>query len=71
MLGTLTAFQNTSLDLNLLLPIVEINSMDNAMDIINDGQKPLALYLFTSDQTLVDKLTQQTSLMNALCTLQF
>ena len=65
----ISAFRNTSLDSKImqdeifgpLLPIVEVDTMDDAIDIINDGQKPLALYLFTLDQTLVDKVTQQTS----------
>ena len=64
-----TAFQNTTLDAKImqdeifgpLLPIIEVESMDEAIDIVNDRQKPLALYLFSSNQALVDKVTQQTS----------
>jgi aldehyde dehydrogenase (NAD+) len=35
--------------------------MDEAIDIVNEREKPLALYLFTDNQDLVDKVKQQTS----------
>lgn len=65
----ITAFQNTSLDAKImqdeifgpLLPIVEVETIDEAIDIVNDRPKPLALYVFTSDQSLIEKVTQQTS----------
>ncbi|WP_326717497.1 aldehyde dehydrogenase [Vagococcus jeotgali] len=33
-----------------ILPIIEINNLDDAIDIIKDGEKPLALYLFTKSK---------------------
>ena len=65
----ISAFQNTSLDSNImqdeifgpLLPIVEVDTMDDAIGVVNNGQKPLALYLFSNNQALIDKVTQQTS----------
>jgi aldehyde dehydrogenase (NAD+) len=65
----ITIFQNTQLDSKImqdeifgpLLPIVEVDTMDEAIDIVNDREKPLALYLFTSNQLLIEKVTQQTS----------
>ncbi|KAL7477993.1 hypothetical protein ACHAW6_003782 [Cyclotella cf. meneghiniana] len=65
----ISIFQNTSLDANImkdeifgpLLPVVEVATMEEAIDIVNDRPKPLALYLFTSNQALVDNVTEQTS----------
>lgn len=44
-----------------LLPIVEIESIDKAIDFINSREKPLALYAFSNDKTVVEKVTNQTS----------
>jgi aldehyde dehydrogenase (NAD+) len=65
----IAGLNNTSLESKImqdeifgpLLPIVEVEDMDEAIAIVNDRQKPLALYLFTNNQDLVDKVTQQTS----------
>jgi aldehyde dehydrogenase (NAD+) len=65
----ISIFRNTSLDANImkdeifgpLLPIVEVETMEEAIDIVNDRPKPLALYLFTNNQSLVEKVSQQTS----------
>lgn len=44
-----------------VLPIVTVKGMDEAMDVINDGEKPLGAYLFTNDQQKVDKFLNGTS----------
>ncbi len=44
-----------------ILPIIEIESMEQAVDFINEREKPLALYVFSNDQKTVDAISQQTS----------
>jgi aldehyde dehydrogenase (NAD+) len=44
-----------------LLPIVEVSSIDEAIDFINDRPKPLALYLFSSSSATVDRVLNETS----------
>ncbi|XP_065902137.1 aldehyde dehydrogenase, dimeric NADP-preferring-like isoform X2 [Dysidea avara] len=44
-----------------ILPIICIDDIDDAIDLINDGEKPLALYAFTSDKSVKEKLTTRTS----------
>lgn len=44
-----------------LLPIHRFNKIDEAISYIQDRAKPLALYLFAEDQTIVTKVLQQTS----------
>ena len=44
-----------------LLPIIEVASMASAIDFINQREKPLALYLFSNNQNMVDRVTTQTS----------
>ena len=44
-----------------ILPIVTIKNLDEAINVVNNGEKPLAAYLFTKDQQKVDKFLQNTS----------
>src|SRR5207237_4309630 len=44
-----------------LLPIVEVSSIDEAIDFVNDRPKPLALYLFTSSSKTIDRVLEETS----------
>jgi len=44
-----------------LLPIVSVNSIDEAIDFVNDRPKPLALYIFTSSSDTVDRVLGETS----------
>lgn len=42
-----------------ILPIIEVESMDEVVDIVTSRSKPLALYLFTSDKAVIDKITSR------------
>jgi aldehyde dehydrogenase (NAD+) len=44
-----------------LLPIIEIASMDKAIQFINDREKPLALYLFSNDDLTIKMVKNETS----------
>ncbi len=44
-----------------ILPIIAVDDLDAAIDFINDGDKPLALYVFTKDKAASDKVLAQTS----------
>ncbi|KAJ7372496.1 Aldehyde dehydrogenase 3 member B1 [Desmophyllum pertusum] len=44
-----------------LLPIVDIESLDDAIDFINDRDKPLALYIFSNDKSKVQRIMNNTS----------
>ncbi len=44
-----------------LLPIVEVESMDEAIEFVNSREKPLALYLFSSNEQTVKQVTKKTS----------
>lgn len=44
-----------------ILPIIEVESVDSAIDFINEREKPLALYLFSKNDDVVKKVTEQTS----------
>lgn len=44
-----------------ILPIIEIDSMDKAIEFVNDREKPLALYLFSNNDDVVRRVTEQTS----------
>ncbi|XP_064600056.1 aldehyde dehydrogenase, dimeric NADP-preferring-like isoform X2 [Liolophura sinensis] len=44
-----------------LLPIVTVKNEDEAIDIINSREKPLALYVFSTNKNVVDKIVEQTS----------
>ena len=38
-----------------LLPILPVENLDEAIDLINDGENPLALYLFTQNEDVKEK----------------
>jgi aldehyde dehydrogenase (NAD+) len=44
-----------------LLPVVTVASMDEATDVVNDGSKPLALYVFSGSTETVDRVLGATS----------
>lgn len=44
-----------------LLPVIEIENLDEAISYINMRAKPLSLYIFTEDRSASDKIIQQTS----------
>ncbi|WP_447029534.1 aldehyde dehydrogenase family protein [Streptomyces hypolithicus] len=44
-----------------ILPIVEVDGLDEAIAFINDRDKPLALYAFTQSETTRDRLATETS----------
>lgn len=44
-----------------LLPIVDVESLDDAIDFINDREKPLALYIFSNDKSKIQRMMDNTS----------
>lgn len=44
-----------------ILPIIEVDSMDKAITFVNEREKPLALYLFSHNDDVVKRVTDQTS----------
>lgn len=42
-----------------ILPIIEVDNMDEVIDTISSRSKPLALYLFTSDKSVMEKITSR------------
>jgi aldehyde dehydrogenase (NAD+) len=44
-----------------LLPVVAVASVDEATDVVNDGPKPLALYVFSSSTETVERVLGATS----------
>ncbi|XP_073429607.1 aldehyde dehydrogenase family 3 member A2 isoform X2 [Dendrobates tinctorius] len=44
-----------------LLPIINVNNVDEAIQFINEREKPLALYAFANDKKLIKKMISQTS----------
>ncbi|CAG0888073.1 unnamed protein product [Cyprideis torosa] len=44
-----------------LLPIVYVQNHREAIDIINKGEKPLSMYVFSRNQSIVDDFVNQTS----------
>jgi len=44
-----------------LLPVLEVNSTDEAISFINNREKPLALYLFTGSQEIAEDFAARTS----------
>ncbi|KAI5096846.1 fatty aldehyde dehydrogenase, partial [Silurus meridionalis] len=44
-----------------LLPILSVGSVDEAIDFINQREKPLALYVFSSDNKLIKRMISETS----------
>lgn len=49
-----------------LLPVVSIGSSDEAVKMINKGEKPLALYVFSKSKSTIDKFLHETS-SGAVC----
>jgi aldehyde dehydrogenase (NAD+) len=47
-----------------LLPIIEVDDMEQAITFVNKRSKPLALYLFNKDQTIEDNVMHNTSAGN-------
>lgn len=43
-----------------LLPIVTVSDMDDAINFINEREKPLALYIFCSDKKVRDSRKEET-----------
>lgn len=64
-----TVLKNVSLDAEVMqdeifgpiLPVIEVNSMDEGIDIVVDRDKPLALYVFAEDQNVADHIIRNTS----------
>ncbi|KAM4046087.1 aldehyde dehydrogenase family 3 member A2 isoform 1-T1 [Anomaloglossus baeobatrachus] len=44
-----------------LLPIISVNNVDEAIEFINQREKPLALYAFANDKKIIKKMISQTS----------
>jgi aldehyde dehydrogenase (NAD+) len=44
-----------------VLPIVEVESLDETIAFINEGDKPLAIYTFTNSDTTRQRLAGETS----------
>lgn len=44
-----------------ILPILKVKNMDEAIAFVNAQPKPLALYLFTNNSTIKDKILEKTS----------
>ncbi|XP_055353733.1 aldehyde dehydrogenase, dimeric NADP-preferring-like [Paramacrobiotus metropolitanus] len=44
-----------------ILPIVPVKDIDSAINFVNSGEKPLALYVFTNDNNVSDKILRQTT----------
>lgn len=44
-----------------VLPIVTVSDMDDAINFINEREKPLALYIFCSDKKAIKRMIEETS----------
>jgi len=44
-----------------LLPMVPYSDLDDALRVINEKDKPLALYIFSSDEAVIDRVLRSTS----------
>ena len=44
-----------------LLPVVAVDDLEAALRVVNAGEKPLALYLFTEDDATVERVVGETS----------
>jgi aldehyde dehydrogenase (NAD+) len=44
-----------------ILPVIEFDDLDWAINKIKDGEKPLALYVFSSNNKVVDKILSEVS----------
>ncbi len=64
-----TILDDVSLDAELmreeifgpLLPVVVVDDLDAALDVVNGGEKPLALYLFTESDDTAERVVRDTS----------
>ena len=43
-----------------LLPVVPYDDLEAALDLINDGERPLGLYVFADDQAVIDQVLAET-----------
>jgi len=43
-----------------LLPIITYKNMDEAIDFVNAGEKPLGIYIFSKDEKTIDKISKNT-----------
>jgi len=44
-----------------IMPVINVNSPQEAIDFINDREKPLSLYVFTENSSVHEKFVQETS----------
>lgn len=44
-----------------ILPVITVDSVDHAIRYVNDRPKPLALYVFSSDDSTIDRVLERTS----------
>jgi aldehyde dehydrogenase (NAD+) len=44
-----------------VLPILSYKTLDDAIDYINNGERPLGLYVFGKDETNIEKVINNTS----------
>ena len=44
-----------------ILPVIAVGDVDEAIRIVNDGDKPLALYVFSSSDAIVDRVLSRTT----------
>ena len=44
-----------------LLPVVVVDDLDSALDVVNGAEKPLSLYLFTEDDATAERVVRETS----------
>ncbi len=64
-----TVLQDVRLDSDVMkeeifgpvLPVLPVDSIDEAIEFVNERDKPLALYLFTGQQTVEDEVLSRTS----------
>ncbi|MDR3711340.1 MAG: aldehyde dehydrogenase family protein [Puia sp.] len=44
-----------------ILPIIHYKNLDEAIEYVNKGSKPLALYIFSEDKKAIESIISQTS----------
>lgn len=44
-----------------ILPIINVENPYEAIKLINEGEKPLALYIFSKNQQVIDDISENTS----------
>uniref|UniRef100_A0A3B3ZRW7 Aldehyde dehydrogenase family 3 member A2 n=1 Tax=Periophthalmus magnuspinnatus TaxID=409849 RepID=A0A3B3ZRW7_9GOBI len=44
-----------------VLPIVPVSGVDQAIEFINDREKPLVVYVFTDDKKIIQRMISETS----------